>query len=261
MTTTQQPVGAPVWFELATTDQVASSRFHRQLFGWTPVDHPMGEGGSVYTIFEHGGREVGACYTMMEAERAQGVPSHWAVYFRVDDCDAAVARAVELGATVVAPPFDIEDLLRMSVLTDPTGAYLCLMQLRAHAGVGAIHEVGTVGWVELATPDLERASAFYTALFAWTLAEHAGTPTPYRIFSVDGRPQGGMMQMDEAWAGIPPHWGIYIRVADVDATVAQATALGGSVCVPAFDAPGVGRIARIDDPTGGGAYVITMASG
>lgn len=70
MKTTQQPIGAPVWFELATTDPVAASRYHQQLFGWTPVDHPMGDSGNVYTIFEHDGREVGACYTMMEAERA-----------------------------------------------------------------------------------------------------------------------------------------------------------------------------------------------
>ncbi len=43
----------------------------------------------------------------------------------------------------------------------------------------------------------------------------------------------------------------------VDAALARAVESGGSCCVPAFDVPGVGRIARIDDPTGAGFYVMT----
>ncbi len=43
---------------------------------------------------------------------------------------------------------------------------------------------------------------------------------------------------------------------DVDACCARAGELGGTISVPAFDAPGVGRIARIDDPTGVGCYLI-----
>jgi predicted enzyme related to lactoylglutathione lyase len=31
-----------------------------------------------------------------------------------------------------------------------------------------------------------------------------------------------------------------------------------SRCVPAFDAPGVGRIARLEDPTGAALYVIRL---
>ena len=53
---------------------------------------------------------------------------------------------------------------------------------------------------------------------------------------------------------------IYVQVPDVDAIVAKAQAAGGAVCVPAFDAPGVGRIAMIADPTGAACYVITLRS-
>ena len=67
----------------------------------------------------------------------------------------------------------------------------------------------------------------------------------------------GMLQMDEQWEGVPSHWSIYLHVADVDAAVARAVELGGSCCVPAFDVPGVGRIARLDDPSGAGFYVMT----
>lgn len=57
---------------------------------------------------------------------------------------------------------------------------------------------------------------------------------------------------------MPSHWSIYVLVPDVDACTERAAQLGGKVCVPAFDAPGVGRIARIDDPSGAGAYVIRL---
>jgi predicted enzyme related to lactoylglutathione lyase len=43
--------------------------------------------------------------------------------FSVADTDAAVAKAGELGATVVAPPGDIEGVGRFAVLTDPQGVY------------------------------------------------------------------------------------------------------------------------------------------
>lgn len=254
----EQPVGAPIWFELATRDQAAAKRFYSELFGWTMRDSPIDEN-STYTLFAQDGREVAACYTMMADEAAQGVPSHWAVYFRVEDCDASTAQARAAGAQVVAEPFEVAEHLRMSVLADPEGAMFCLCQPRAHRGVGAIHEINTIGWVELASRDIERARQFYAPLLGWTLAGHpSAPPTPYRIFSVGGEQQGGLLQMNEQWGDIPAHWAIYLRVADVDATAAKAQALGGSICVPAFDAPGVGRIAMINDPTGGSAYLIAL---
>jgi predicted enzyme related to lactoylglutathione lyase len=80
------------------------------------------------------------------------------------------------------------------------------------------------------------------------------------MFSVDDEKQGGLLQMNEQWGDMASHWSIYLRVTDVDATVAKAQSLGGSVCVPAFDAPGVGRIAMIGDPTGGYAYLIALSA-
>ena len=49
------------------------------------------------------------------------VPAHWGVTFAVDDADAVVARAAELGGRVVVPPFDAP-WVRMTIITDPQGA-------------------------------------------------------------------------------------------------------------------------------------------
>ena len=49
------------------------------------------------------------------------VPSHWAVYFSVDDVDAACAKAVELGGSVIRPAEDTP-FGRIADLRDATGA-------------------------------------------------------------------------------------------------------------------------------------------
>jgi len=112
---------------------------------------------------------------------------------------------------------------------------------------------GTFMWNELATTDPEACADFYKKLLGWTSEE---MPMPdmsgvYTVFKAGDTPAAGMFRMEgEQFAGIPPHWMSYIHVDDVDAAVTQTEELGGSVKAPAFDVPGVGRIAVIADPSG-----------
>ena len=56
-------------------------------------------------------------------------PSFWGVYFAVDDTDATVAKAQELGASVLMPATDIEPG-RFAVLSDPGGAMFNILALK-----------------------------------------------------------------------------------------------------------------------------------
>jgi uncharacterized protein len=249
-------VGSPSWFELATSDQAGAKAFYGTLFGWTAQDNPMGDG-SAYTMFQLEGRNVAAAYTMMAEQREQGVPPNWGVYFMVDDADAVAAKAAASGGRVLMPPFEVKDYLRMAVCADAENAVFSLHQPRQHAGVSAVRENNAICWAELATRDLARAEAFYAGLFGWNMSDHhASPPGSYRIFGNGDGMLGGLLRMTEEWGPIPSHWSIYIQVENVDAIVEKAHSLGGKLCFPAFDAPGVGRIARIDDPSGAGFYVI-----
>jgi hypothetical protein len=254
--------GSPVWFELMTSDPSGAQAFYSALFGWTLQRHDMGEYGH-YTIFQLDGRDVAAASPLTPEQRERGAPPHWGVYFQVDDADASAAAVADRGGTVLAPPFEVMDHLRMAVCADPEQAVFMLDQPRRHPGVGAIREPNAVCWVELATRDLARAEAFYAGLFGWDMADHhASPPGGYRIFgNGDDTHLGGLLRMTEEWGDMPSHWSIYLQVEDVDATIARAVALGGALCFPAFDAPGVGRIARIDDPAGAGFYVIRFVEG
>ena len=56
---------------------------------------------------------------------------------------------------------------------------------------------------------------------------------------------------------MPPAWGPYVTVDDVDAIAEQAEKLGGKVCIPPRDIPSVGRFTVIADPQGAVISAIT----
>jgi uncharacterized protein len=262
MKVTETRPGIPCWFELSSTDPNKSFGFYHELFGWTKNDMQMSMG--TYSFLRNANGTVGAMWPMPSNQQAQGIPSYWGVYFLVDDCEKATAKAAELGATVCVPTMDVDGHGRMSVLADPTGAMLCLWQAAPQAtGDFVMFEDHSVGWVELATRDSGKARSFYSALFNWSYVE-SPIPIPdsgnYTEISVHGTRYGGILPMNAQWGEIPPHWAIYILVSDVDACVKRASELGGKMTVPPFDAPGVGRIAMISDPTGAHTYVIRLNS-
>ena len=113
--------GTFCWPELATTDQKAAVALYRGIFGWDVLDSPMGPG-EVYSMFTLRGAEVGAACTLRPEQRQHGVPPHWGTYISVANADDSVARAKSLGATVLAPPFDVMDAGRMAVLQDRRAA-------------------------------------------------------------------------------------------------------------------------------------------
>lgn len=110
---------------------------------------------------------------------------------------------------------------------------------------------GTVCWRELATSDLSTAKNFYSALFGWGLEQSKITQTPYLEIHIDGVAVGGMMAIDENWGPEPPpsHWSTYVAVSNADETVEKIKENGGTVRHGPFDAPGVGRIAMVTDPS------------
>ena len=58
------------------------------------------------------------------------VPAHWLVYFGVDDTDASVSKATELGATTLVAPTDIPPG-RFAVLADPDGAIFAVIKMQS----------------------------------------------------------------------------------------------------------------------------------
>ncbi len=113
---------------------------------------------------------------------------------------------------------------------------------------------GEFSWVDLAAKDLDTQSRFYESLFGWThIDEPAGPDMTYRMFHSNGDVVAGAGQMTpQAYPpGTPSMWNTYVAVDDVDATAARATQLGGKVPMPAMDVMEEGRMAVVQDPSGG----------
>jgi uncharacterized protein len=114
-------------------------------------------------------------------------------------------------------------------------------------------------WYELLTPDIAGAKHFYDAVVGWNIAGKSDFPNDYRMIGrSDGKFAGGAMQITEEMQqhGARPTWLGYILVPDVDRSVASIQREGGQVHMPAFDIPGVGRVAMVTDPQGAPFYVM-----
>ncbi|HMA29197.1 MAG TPA: VOC family protein [Thermoanaerobaculia bacterium] len=118
-------VGSLCWTELATTDTSAAGHFYASLFGWALKRQETGV--RAYTELWKGPRPAGGIMKI-EKEREAAGPV-WDVYFRVANCDAAVAKARELGAHVSIGPDDIEKVGRYAFLSDREGATFAVMAL------------------------------------------------------------------------------------------------------------------------------------
>ncbi len=106
---------------------------------------------------------------------------------------------------------------------------------------------GTPSYVDVSSPDVDAAAAFYAALFGWECVE-AGPPEQsggYRMFESDRRTVAGIGPVPE---DAPPAWTTYVTVADADAAAAAAQAAGGRVLLEPTDVMTAGRMAHAAAP-------------
>jgi predicted enzyme related to lactoylglutathione lyase len=73
-----------------------------------------------------GEQRVGGIFPMSGPEFA-GMPEQWMSYIAVDDVDARAAKAVAAGAKIWRPAFDVPEVGRIVLLSDPGGAGIAWM--------------------------------------------------------------------------------------------------------------------------------------
>jgi predicted enzyme related to lactoylglutathione lyase len=109
------------------------------------------------------------------------------------------------------------------------------------------YEPGVPSWVDLGTPDIDRAAAFYSALFGWQIDEGPEEAGGYRMAMVGDKAVAGL---GPAMNPGPPMWTTYVTTASADDTTKTVTANGGQVFVEPMDVLDVGRMAVFADPVG-----------
>jgi len=121
----------------------------------------------------------------------------------------------------------------------------------------ALRQHGVFSWNELATTDVSTAKKFYRDALDWELVDTQAGDMVYTKVKVNDLEVGGMMSLPPDAPGMPPAWGSYVTVDDVDARVARVQSLGGKLLVAPRDIPDVGRFAVIADPQGAMLGMIT----
>jgi predicted enzyme related to lactoylglutathione lyase len=108
--------------------------------------------------------------------------------------------------------------------------------------------VGGFVWNELLSTEPDKALAYYRDTLG---LRPTSTPIPggtYHILHTGEVPRAGLMKSPVP--GMPSFWVPYVRVAEIDATVAKTRTLGGTVHADVMSMPGVGRFTMISDVTG-----------
>ncbi len=108
------------WNELLTADIERAKRFYGETIGWTFQSMPMPDG-ATYWVAMMGGKPAAGLFPTNRPEYKH-LPEAWMSYLAVDDVDARVKKAVDAGAKLMKPIFDVPKVGRIAILTEPGGA-------------------------------------------------------------------------------------------------------------------------------------------
>jgi len=102
-----------------TRDVEKAKKFYGDAIGWTFDAIPMENG--TYWVAKADDKPVGGLFPL-SSPQFDGVPESWMSYLAVDNVDARVKKAQAAGATLMRPIFDVPDVGRIAILTEPGGA-------------------------------------------------------------------------------------------------------------------------------------------
>ena len=239
--------GQILWYELLTTDMKAAEAFYSKVVGWTVV--PFEGSPQAYDMFMRTAEAPAA--GVMTIPEGMEFPPYWGMYVGVDKLEDAIAHIERLGGKALGPLIDIPTIGRMQTMMDPQSAAFAIYESATPQPAEAERQVGEASWHELMTTDAEAAMKFYTELFGWKPTEtmDMGPMGKYHMF---GRtfPLGGMMNKPAELAQVPPNWGVYFRVAEINAAADRVKTNGGQVLNGPMEVPGGDHIVNCLDPQG-----------
>jgi uncharacterized protein len=244
--------GQNVWFDLMTTDVEGAKAFYGETIGWKTKQWEDADPAMPYTMWTVGDTPVGGVMPLHAEAKQMGAPPHWIAYTTVQDVDAAVSKAQQLGGRVYAPAMDIPKVGRFAILGDPQGATFAVFK-PTEPSQAPPDQVGHFSWAELNTTDYEAAWKFYSQLFDWkhksSMDMGPGLGTYFMWNDQAEKTKGGMSNTAKQM-GVPPHWLHYVTVDSCEQTIERIKRAGGKVLNGPMPVPGDDVIAQCQDPQG-----------
>jgi predicted enzyme related to lactoylglutathione lyase len=109
-------------------------------------------------------------------------------------------------------------------------------------------EPGALSWIELLADNYESALPFYESVLGMGASQMVSGDPSYMLLNVGDHTVAGAGSLAEP--GMPSHWRVYFEVADIEASRARASELGGTLLGDADSADGIGTWAVVSDPQG-----------
>jgi predicted enzyme related to lactoylglutathione lyase len=119
--------GTPAWHELHTKNYQDAVTFYEKTLGWQPS--VMSDAPEFRYTTLGSGETAQAGIMDASGYLPDEVPSHWQVYFAVEDTDGTVERALAMGGSLLDGPAD-SDFGRVAQLADPTGGMFKVISSR-----------------------------------------------------------------------------------------------------------------------------------
>jgi predicted enzyme related to lactoylglutathione lyase len=253
----KQEASAFAWMVINTSDPHGAASFYQRLFGWNTHDSPVGR-----LLTTRTGRPVGTLLDHRQNTFAKKEPVNWLPFVRVTNVDSVIERVRQLGGKVWIEPYDV-GIARVALIRGVTREVIGLWQTPLDpSGSPLFTDPDAFGWLELVTPEPERAVAFYRGVFGWRIGDEGGYTfvgnsngqfagivklegdwEDYAFMQALGRAKGGKLN-------VPPHWMVFFTVDDCEAFVDEAEALGAYVMSRAEPLHTVGTFAVLRDPQG-----------
>jgi uncharacterized protein len=125
-----------------------------------------------------------------------------------------------------------------------------------------VKEVGEIVWVDLTVPDAEKVREFYRSVTGWEASAFVmGDYSDYVIQTPHSkRTVAGICHARGGNADLPAHWLVYIKVSNLDESVATARRTGGEV-VAGPKQMGGARYCVLRDPAGAVFAIIEGEAG
>ncbi|MFJ3304205.1 VOC family protein [Streptomyces sp. NPDC086549] len=128
--------GSLCWVELYTPDEAAAAAFYDRVLALETSGVPFP--GGTYTCLNpaEGGEDAmfGGIVPLAHDPAEAEAGAYWLPYFEVEDTDAVVDKAQQLGGKVRMPPTTMEGVGRMAKLADPYGARFAVIKSESQQG-------------------------------------------------------------------------------------------------------------------------------
>jgi len=240
--------GKWVWAELLTRDVGTAAEFYGKVFGWTFETFGPRDDAKTYTLVSSAGTPIAGMVFVNPRDRSMKPDARWVGMVSVKDVRLTEGHVLNAGGKVLMPPRKLGTRGDAALFLDPEGALFGVIHSATGDPEDYLGDENSWLWSELWANDTSAMARFYSAVGGYDVVAGAlpGESKGYHL-AAGGYARAGILP--NPIPNAPATWIPYVRVKNVDDTVARARAAGGTVAIEPMQGHGT-RVALLIDPTG-----------